>query len=101
MTKKIAVICGGIAGLSAGCYGRMNGYDTEIFEMHTVPGGVCRGWVRKGYTFDGCMHWLTGSSPSSPLFGMWEELGALKGKKVIDHEAFCHLVTPSGKRVVR
>jgi phytoene dehydrogenase-like protein len=101
MEKKIIIIGGGIAGLSAGCYGRMNGYDTEIFEMHTFAGGVCTGWVRKGYTFDGCLHWLTGSAPTSPLYAMWQELGAIKGKKVTNHEAFCHVVTASGRRLIQ
>jgi phytoene dehydrogenase-like protein len=101
MEKKIAIIGAGIAGLSAGCYGRMNGYDTEIFEMHTVPGGVCTGWVRKGYTFDGCLHWLTGTAPANPYYQIWEELGALKGKKIINHEAFCHVVTASGLRLIQ
>ena len=101
MEKKITIIGAGIAGLSAGCYGRMNGYDTEIFEMHNVPGGVCTGWVRKGYTFDGCLHWLTGSAPGSPYHQIWEELGALKGKKTINHEAFCHIVTASGTRLIQ
>jgi hypothetical protein len=32
---------GGIAGPSTGCYGMMNVYDTEIFEMHGLPGGSC------------------------------------------------------------
>lgn len=41
----------GIAGLSAGCYARMNGYKTTIFEAHTIPGGLCTAWTRKGYTF--------------------------------------------------
>jgi phytoene dehydrogenase-like protein len=39
--QKVAIIGGGIAGLATGCYLRMNGYDTEIFEMHTLPGGLC------------------------------------------------------------
>jgi phytoene dehydrogenase-like protein len=39
MSKKVIIIGAGIAGLSAGCYLRMNGYDTEIFELHTIPGG--------------------------------------------------------------
>jgi phytoene dehydrogenase-like protein len=99
MAKRIAIIGAGIAGLSAGCYGRMNGYDTEIFEMHTAPGGVCTGWVRKGYTFDGCLHWLTGSRPGSTNYPLWAELGALKGKKVVDHEVFGDFVTASGHRV--
>ncbi len=41
MGRRIAIIGGGIAGLSAGCYGRMNGYETEIFEMHTPRRAVC------------------------------------------------------------
>jgi phytoene dehydrogenase-like protein len=101
MSKKIAIIGAGIAGLSTGCYGRMNGFDTEIFEMHTLPGGVCTGWLRKGYTFDGCLHWLTGSAPGNPLYQVWSELGALRGKHVIDHEAFCRYETPSGRRVTQ
>ncbi len=101
MSKKIAIIGGGIAGLSSGCYGRMNGYATEIYEMHTVPGGVCTGWVRRGYTFDGCLHWLTGSAPGNPFHQVWNELGALQGKRVIDHEAFCRYVTPSGRKVTQ
>jgi phytoene dehydrogenase-like protein len=99
MAKRIAIIGAGIAGLSGGCYGRMNGYETEIFEMHTAPGGVCTGWVRKGYTFDGCLHWLTGSRPGSMYYTLWSELGALKGKKVVDHEVFGDYVTASGYRV--
>ena len=38
MGKKIAIIGAGIAGLSAGCYLQMNGYETEIFELHDKPG---------------------------------------------------------------
>jgi len=40
MTKKsITIIGAGIARLSAGCYGQMNGYRTRIFEGHTIPAG--------------------------------------------------------------
>jgi phytoene dehydrogenase-like protein len=41
MDKSIIIIGAGIAGLSTGCYCQMNGYNTQIFEMHTIPGGVC------------------------------------------------------------
>jgi thioredoxin reductase len=30
MAKKIVIIGGGVAGLSAGIYARLNGFDTEI-----------------------------------------------------------------------
>jgi len=59
--KSIAIIGAGIAGLAAGCYGRMNGYETHLFEMHARPGGLCTSWPRGRYTFDGCLHWLVGA----------------------------------------
>jgi phytoene dehydrogenase-like protein len=48
MKKNIKIIGAGISGLSAGCYLQMNGYETEIFEMNTIPGGLCTSWERKG-----------------------------------------------------
>ncbi|MBN2393235.1 MAG: NAD(P)/FAD-dependent oxidoreductase [Anaerolineae bacterium] len=75
--KTLIIIGAGIGGLSAGCYAQMNGYRSQIFEMHTIPGGVCTGWKRKGYTFDGCMHHLTGCSPETHAHRMWKELGVM------------------------
>ncbi|MGD2079495.1 MAG: hypothetical protein PVH18_14015, partial [Chloroflexota bacterium] len=34
--KSIAIIGAGVAGLAAGCYGQMNGYQTHIFELHDL-----------------------------------------------------------------
>jgi phytoene dehydrogenase-like protein len=99
MARKILIIGGGIAGLSTGCYGRMNGYDTEIFEMHNLPGGVCTGWKRKGYTFDGCLHFLVGTGPGNSSHRMWQELGAFDAKRVVDHEVFGDIVLPDGRRL--
>ena len=83
---KINIIGAGITGLCAGCYLRMNGYDTEIFELHTVPGGLCTAWKRKDYTFDTCIHWLVGSAPSDPFYKLWSELIDLKAIRFVDHE---------------
>jgi len=58
MEGSMVIIGAGIAGLSTGCYARMNGYKTDIYEMHRVPGGLCAAWKRKGYTFDISMHML-------------------------------------------
>jgi phytoene dehydrogenase-like protein len=55
----------------------MNGYRSQIFEMHNIPGGVCTAWKRKGYLFDGCIHHLAGCSEASKLHAMWKELGLL------------------------
>ena len=95
--KKLIIIGGGIAGLAAGCYGQMNDYETKILEMHTLPGGLCTSWKRKGFTFDGCIHWLVGSNPASSSYVLWDELGALKNTAVVDHEIFTQHRTKSGR----
>jgi len=60
----------------------MNGYETTIFEMHSIPGGQCTGWKRNGYTFDAFIHHLFGCGPGSKIHGLWEELGAMPRKLV-------------------
>ena len=75
MSKSIIIAGAGIAGLSAGCYARMNGYRTSIYEMHKIPGGLCTAWERKGYKWDISMHMLSASAGCSPIHQMWEELG--------------------------
>jgi phytoene dehydrogenase-like protein len=100
MQKSIIIIGAGIAGLSAGCYGQMNGYSTRIFEMDTKPGGVCTSWKRKGYTIDGCMHWLVGSGQASSFYRMWEELGIMKNHTFIDHELYVSVEGSNGKSLV-
>jgi phytoene dehydrogenase-like protein len=97
MEKSIIVIGAGIAGLSAGCYGQMSGYRTHIFEMHNKPGGLCTSWRRKNYTIDGCLHWLVGSSPANNFHRIWQELGALPGPRIIDHDEFITIEGEGGK----
>jgi phytoene dehydrogenase-like protein len=88
MEKSIIIIGGGLTGLAAGCYGRMNGYRTSIFEMHDIAGGVCTGWTRKGYTIDGAMNELVGTRPGTMFYRFWEELGAAQRWQVVDHDQY-------------
>jgi phytoene dehydrogenase-like protein len=86
MERSIIIIGGGLTGLAAGCYGRMNGYQTTVFEMHTMPGGVCTAWKRKGYTIDGAVNWVLGTRPGSSYYRFWEELGAAPNWTIHNHE---------------
>jgi phytoene dehydrogenase-like protein len=97
---SIGIIGGGVTGLIAGCYARMNGYETDIFESHNQPGGLCTSW-KKGddYTIDGCIEWLVGVNPKSGFHRGWLEVGALQGKTIIDHEVFAVFETPEGRRL--
>ncbi|MFC2069784.1 phytoene desaturase family protein [Chloroflexota bacterium] len=97
MDKSIIIIGGGLTGLAAGCYGRMNGYRTAIFEMHDKAGGVCTGWKRKGYTIDGAMNWLLGTKPGTSYHKFWEELGAAQQWQVFNHDLFAHVEYENGQ----
>lgn len=78
MSKKVVIIGAGVAGLSAGVYASRSGFDTTILESHIIPGGLSTSWTRKGYFFEGGMHWLTGSSEKLTLNKIWHETGALQ-----------------------
>jgi phytoene dehydrogenase-like protein len=97
MEKSIIIIGAGVAGLSTGCYCQMNGYRTQIFEMHTQPGGNCTTWKRKGYNIDLCIHWLIGSRPGTPYSRMWEELGAVQGRNMVYHKEFMRIEGNNGE----
>jgi phytoene dehydrogenase-like protein len=83
---KINIIGAGVAGLSAGCYLQMHGFDTTIFEKHTSPGGLCTSWERNGYTFESGLQWLLGSGDCNPFFQLWSELIDMESIRFIHHD---------------
>lgn len=99
MGKSIIIIGAGIGGLSAGVYGQINGYETQIFEMHTKAGGQCTSWKRKGYTFDPCIHHFFGCKPGSKINQMWHELGALP-RELVTIEQCTAVASLNGKLFV-
>lgn len=98
--NSVIIIGAGFAGLSAGIYAQMNGYRTQIFEMHDLPGGLCTAWKRKGYTIDGCIHWLTGSSPQSGMYRYWEEIGLAQGREFVNMDEYGRYETDDGRTLI-
>lgn len=87
MKKKVIIIGGGISGLTAGIYARLQGFDVDLYESHSLPGGMCTGWKHKGYNIDGCIHWMMGTNRDSDLYKIWERCGALsKDTEIINHD---------------
>ena len=81
-TRDLVVVGGGVAGLAAGCYARMNGFRVRILEHGPAAGGVCTAWKRGPYTIDGCVHWLLGSGPGGPFRLIFEELGVVRDTRL-------------------
>ena len=83
MAKKVIIIGAGLAGLSTGIYLQQSGVDTEIFELSGWAGGMCTAWVRNGYRFDGCIHWMVGTKPGDGFNALYCEVGALEENTII------------------
>jgi phytoene dehydrogenase-like protein len=98
--KTVLIIGAGVAGLAAGIYAQQNGFQSHIFELHDLPGGLCTAWERKGYIFDGCIHYLFGSAPGQPYHDLWVDLGAVQDRPMISHRDFMQVVDADGTRVI-
>jgi phytoene dehydrogenase-like protein len=97
MNKKVIIIGGGVAGLSAGIYSAMNGFDTEILEMHNVAGGQCTAWDRKKYRFDFCLHWLVGTAGGA-FHDIWKETNVINNEtQIVNHEIHSKIIGPEGE----
>jgi phytoene dehydrogenase-like protein len=100
MNKKVVIIGGGVSGLSAGIYAKINGFDAEIIEMHSITGGQCTAWERKGYRFDYCLHWLVGTR-KGPFNDIWKETNVLNDQvEIIDHEVHTKIFAEDGREFI-
>lgn len=88
MMKKIIIVGGGIAGISAGIFAQKNGFKSIILEKNNILGGECTGWYRHGNFIDGCIHWLTGTKNGNALNQLWKEVGALENVGIVKPELF-------------
>ena len=100
MSKRVIVIGAGVSGLSAAVYAARSGFDVTILEQHTTFGGLSTGWSRKGYFFEGGMHWLTGSSPKLALNQVWKDISALQDNNPIENrDPYYSVILKDGKTV--
>ena len=96
---EVLIIGGGIAGLAAGCYARMKGFETLILEQHFLPGGLCTSWERDEYVFDGCISYLYGTATGMPFNDLWQELG-LADYEFIHRDEFIRVRNEKGDEAV-
>ena len=94
--KKIVIVGGGVAGLSAGIFAQRNGFESVILEKNAVAGGECTGWDRRGHHIDGCIHWLTGTLEGTRMNDLWKSVGALEGVEIFHPDSFLVFEHESG-----
>jgi phytoene dehydrogenase-like protein len=95
---RVVVIGGGISGLTSAIYAQRCGFSSTVLEQNSYPGGACAMWTRSGYSIEGSMHYLTGTSPSNPIHRIWREVGALTDHSIL-HQPDPFLVCEySGRR---
>ena len=97
--QKILIIGAGVSGLSAGIYAQMNGFQTTIYEMHNIPGGLCTAWRRRGYVFDGAVRYLAGVNPESKNHQLWDELNILQDTPIYYYDEFVCIEGRDGRKL--
>lgn len=90
--KKVVIVGGGVAGLTAGIYIASRGVCCTVIDKNREGVGAMCGWRRNGYEIDGCLHWLTGTKEGTPLFDVWQKTGMLDGG-IVKTKAFFTSVT--------
>ena len=100
--KKVIIIGAGISGLTSAVYARRSGFEVVVLEKAGNPGGVSTSWKRKGYTFEGGVHWLIGAKEDIPLHAIWKETGALQeNNPVFYKDPIYTLVDDAGQMPLR
>lgn len=94
--RKIVIIGGGIAGLSAAVYALKCGYQVEVLEMHDIAGGLAMSWRRGDYTFETCLHWLLGSKPNAEFHQQWQDVLDIEKVKFVYLPEFARIETSKG-----
>ncbi len=64
----VVVIGAGLGGLVCGALLAKKGKSVKVFEQGQIPGGCCVSFKRKGFTFDACVHYLTGCGPGGVIY---------------------------------
>ncbi len=95
---SVAIIGGGISGLTAGIFAIKYGFNATIYERNTSVGGLCTGWNRKGTHIDGCIHWLTESN-RGVLHKLWKETGAVDETTNVYHYQIYSQAVRNGKTI--
>ncbi|MGC1785071.1 MAG: FAD-dependent oxidoreductase, partial [Acidobacteriaceae bacterium] len=95
--REVAIVGGGLAGLSAGCALAASGYRVHLIEARPYVGGRASSYQHPGTdeTVDNCQHVLLGCCTN--LIGFYRQLGVADKIRWFDRITF---LEPGGRRSV-
>ena len=102
MNKKydVVIIGAGIGGLVCGCYLAKAGLKVLICEQHSIPGGYCTSFSRKGYRFDSAVHYMGGINRGS-FKGILNELGLENDIRFIQNDPTDKIILKNSTTYIR
>lgn len=91
----IDIIGAGVAGLCLGIRLQRGGRSTVIHEAGARPGGLCTGWHRGAYDFNGCLHWVLGARSGTSFHDMWRQVCDIDSLQFIDFDERVDIEVPN------
>lgn len=76
--KDVIVIGSGISGMTCACALANKGYKVTVLEKHSVAGGYCQSFSRKGFRFAAAVHRIGGIHGKNSVEGILSALGVKK-----------------------
>ncbi len=92
----VEIVGAGIAGLCLGIRLRRRGVETTIYEAGNKAGGLCTGWRRGDYEFNGCLHWLLGAGEGSSFHDMWQTVADIDSLQYVHFDERADIEVPDG-----
>lgn len=99
MAQKVNIIGAGVAGLCTATMLQKMGFETEIFELHSKPGGLMTTWRRGDFRFENCIHWFVGSSENSTFYPVWKKVLDIENIEFHNHEIINSFRDKEGKMI--
>lgn len=99
--KNIAIIGGGLGGLTAGALLAKDGYRVTILEQHSIVGGCATIFKRKGgFTCEVGLHEMDGVYTNPMIRKTFEKLGVYENVEFVKPQEFFRVVTKQGEFVM-
>ncbi|MEE4354352.1 MAG: NAD(P)/FAD-dependent oxidoreductase [Desulfatiglans sp.] len=92
----VVIIGAGIAGLVCGATLAQAGKRVKLIEQHSLAGGYCTSFKRKGFTFNAAAVRINGAGRGEVLYNVLERLGLEKRLSFHRIEPLFKIISPEG-----